>query len=88
MQECDDLSQALIPIGDSQIPSWVEDSRVEMVVDPATSTVVQDYLASIDAAAKAKVANAKAGGEGDHEMAFFHVHICAYPVVCSHQDWD
>ena len=54
----------MIPIGDSQIPSWVEDSQVEMPVDPATSTVVHDYLASIDVAAKAKVAKAKAGVKG------------------------
>ena len=53
-----------------------------MQVDPVTSTVVHDYLASIDAAAKAKVAKAKAGVKGTMKWlpfmsTFVLNHMCA-----------
>ena len=69
MFDDDQFSQALVPFGDSQIPSYVDDSQPMsqngMVNStPPSSTVVQELVSSVANAVNTSIAKTKAQVKG------------------------
>ncbi|CAM0944119.1 unnamed protein product [Alopecurus aequalis] len=87
MFDNDQFSQALVPFGDSQIPSYVDDSqpmsRNGMVnPTPASSTVVQELVGSVANAVNASIAKTQSQVKGTmkwlpHQSTFVLKHMAS-----------